>query len=95
MASGSPQEHVEHDRCFIILDRLDGTLLDKLEHWKKQARRLNHPVMTGLLDKHGLKRKQFLLERLKVATEIASALEYLHGNRIVYRDLVRFIRHFA
>lgn len=83
---------------FIILDRLEDTLAHRLERdWKKREKRHCHPVMK-VIDKHGLKRKQFLLERLKVATEIASALEHLHANRIIYRDLkvsMTFFRTFG
>lgn len=89
------EENGELGHHFIILDRLEDTLIRRLEHcWKKQEKRLHHPVM-GILDKHGLKRKQFLLERLKVATEIASALEYLHAHHIIYRDLKVSKRCFA
>lgn len=82
-------ENGECNQHFLILDRLDSTLVQRLEQWKthgKRQERLNHPVI-GILDKRGLKRKRFLIERLQVASEIASALEYLHANRIIYRDL--------
>ena len=87
IATGSPQENVAHDRYFLILDRLQENLNDRLDKWHLQARRLNNPILSGLLDKKGLKRKHLLVERLQVAVEIASALEYLHENRIIYRDL--------
>jgi len=87
IATGSPQENTEHDRYFIIMDRLDETLCDRLDKWKIQAKRLNNPVLAGILDSRGLRRKHLLVERLQIATEIASALEYLHEKRIIYRDL--------
>jgi serine/threonine protein kinase len=77
----------ERNQYFLILDRLDETMMDRLEKWKSQARRWSNPILTGILDGNGHRRKHFLAERLQVATEIATALEYLHENRIIYRDL--------
>lgn len=74
------------NKHFLIMDRLDETLSDRMYKWKMQADALDK----GLAGKLGLNRrrkKQLLLERLHVATEIGSALEYLHSNRIIYRDL--------
>ena len=87
IASGSKEQNVAHDRSFLILDKLEGgTLNEKLDQWKAQMKRLNYPLF-ALLDANGHKRKHCLVERLQVAIEVATALEYLHENRIVYRDL--------
>lgn len=77
----------EREQYFLILERLDETMVDRLEKYKSQERRWNNPILAGILDGNGHKRRHFLAERLQVATEIATALEYLHEERIIYRDL--------
>jgi serine/threonine protein kinase len=72
---------------FLILDQLSETLYDRIERWEAQSQRLNSPLFRRLIDRQGLKQKRLLVERLQVASEIASALEYLHERRIIYRDL--------
>lgn len=70
----------KHDGFFLILDRLNSTLSQKIQEWKQQG---------------GLKHQQMMYsnrlvdfrEKLEIARQIASALEYLHGRDIVYRDL--------
>jgi len=70
----------KHDGFFLILDRLNSTLSQQIQDWK---------------DKGGLKQQQMMYsnrlvdfrEKLDIARQIASALEYLHGRDIVYRDL--------
>jgi serine/threonine protein kinase len=75
------------DKYFLIVDKLYLTLDDRIEQWKMQAQRLNRPLFRKLFDRQGLKRQRLLVERLQVASEIASAFEYLHERRIIYRDL--------
>jgi serine/threonine protein kinase len=84
---GTRREPSPHDHYFLILDRLNETLTDRIEKWKVRDRRLNHPIMRALFDKSGQKQRRLLIERLEAASDIASALEYLHMNRIIYRDL--------
>jgi serine/threonine protein kinase len=73
-----------YDGYFLILDRLEETLADRVESWKREIKRLKNPVFVL---KSSKRRQELLLERLSVALDIASALEYLHSRRIVYRDL--------
>jgi serine/threonine protein kinase len=78
--------HGRHDSFFIILDRLTETLQDRIEVWRK------HDIVlrSGWL-RHTKKRmreiQSFLIERLKVAMDIASGLAYLHSRRLIHRDL--------
>jgi serine/threonine protein kinase len=74
---------------FLILERLEGTLEDCLNEWKRQTHRLANVKFGGLFQSKRTKiqLQQLFVERLGVALEIASALDYLHGERIVYRDL--------
>mmetsp|Transcript_6251 Transcript_6251/g.15471 ORF Transcript_6251/g.15471 Transcript_6251/m.15471 type:complete len:602 (-) Transcript_6251:70-1875(-) len=70
----------KHDDFFLILDRLNSTLSQQIQEWKEHG---------------GLKQQQMMYsnrlndfrEKLEIARQIASALEYLHGRDIVYRDL--------
>jgi serine/threonine protein kinase len=68
---------------FIILDRLYQILTDKITYWKERE----DNGFVKLFDFRGKKQKAFLAERLTVAFDIASALDYLHNLNIIYRDL--------
>jgi len=74
---------------FLIMDKLSGTLDDRMARWKWQKHRLMITPVLHLLDHnfHSNKKKELLIERLEVAYEIACALAYLHEERIVYRDM--------
>jgi serine/threonine protein kinase len=90
LGTGTFDERSQHGRCFIIMDRLDGTLDDRIIEWQHQMRRLKSGRLFGGArcgTKRGIKRHRLLVERLQVATEIASAIEYLHGKRMIYRDI--------
>lgn len=82
-----------HDGYFLILDRLDETLKDRIISWKRREKALSSRpnmfanVMSNHQDRIERQKQQLFLERLTVAMDIASALEYLHSNAIIYRDL--------
>jgi len=70
----------KHDGFFLILDKLNSTLSQQIQEWKHQGG-LSHQQMmysNRMID---------FREKLEIARQIASALEYLHGKDIVYRDL--------
>jgi hypothetical protein len=77
----------EFDGYFLILDRLSETLDQRFKEWKEQ----DWHIMNSLLHfgKMNLFQREFLVERLRVARDIASAIQYLHAYRIMFRDLVR------
>jgi serine/threonine protein kinase len=82
-------EEQAHD-FFLVMDRLSSTLNDKIAHWKREKRRLATKPLFHMFDRHdnnGSKKKKLLVERLHVAHDVASAIGYLHEQRIVYRDL--------
>lgn len=65
---------------FLLLDRLQMTLEDKIDVWKDYGESLS-------TDRIGKKRRYFLAERLHVSFDVCGALDYLHSNHIIYRDL--------
>eukprot|EP00540_Astrosyne_radiata_P010432 CAMPEP_0116857576 /NCGR_PEP_ID=MMETSP0418-20121206/20632_1 /TAXON_ID=1158023 /ORGANISM="Astrosyne radiata, Strain 13vi08-1A" /LENGTH=412 /DNA_ID=CAMNT_0004491279 /DNA_START=57 /DNA_END=1295 /DNA_ORIENTATION=- len=74
-----------HDNFFIILDRLQGTLDQRIGEWSKQMAQYKKSVMERI-SQPGMKDLLFS-GRLKVARDVASALAYLHTNGVVYRDI--------
>jgi serine/threonine protein kinase len=88
ISADGPEGFLEgrHDSYFLIVDRLNGTLHDRILTWRKQHKRFNN--MWGRhTDKKGKKVNKLLMERLQVAENIASALAYIHSRNLVYRDL--------
>ncbi len=71
------------DGFFLVLEKLQGTLSDKISDWRKQAL----VTRRGPLKARNSLRRDVMAERLRVAADIASAVAYLHENRILYRDL--------
>jgi len=71
---------MEERGYFLLLDRLQCTLEDKIDMWRDYEGQLQN-------DKIGKKRRYFLAERLHVAFDVCAALDYLHANLIIYRDL--------
>jgi len=75
--------------CFVLLDRLQSTLDEKIGGcWKHESDKL-HGLMykVGWKDMRGSKRRALKLQLLTCAIQITEALQYLHSHRIVYRDL--------
>jgi len=87
---------------FVVLDRLEVTLDKKLQDWRKRVSKsrglkffyygccvrsalLNSFRCFSFANKYRL--HELWMERLTVAKEIASAIQYLHARQIVYRDL--------
>lgn len=82
--AGGPSAFSEgaHDGFFLILDRLDETLSNRIMRWKVQA------------SSNGQSRKDVrssnlshYREKLSYALQIANALDYLHDRDIIFRDL--------
>jgi len=64
---------------FVALEVMVETLYDRLKRWKTQRKRQRLSITVN---------SNTVIERLKnVAMGIVSALEYLHSNRILYRDM--------
>lgn len=65
---------------FLLLDRLQCTLEDKIDEWVDHKKKLAR-------ERNEKKTRFFLAERLHVAFDVCAALDYLHTNQIIYRDL--------
>lgn len=70
-----------HQDNFILMDRLSETLEKKLAAWNKKYSKLS------LLLKSSKKKNKIYDDRVSVAYDLLSALEYLHSHQIVHRDL--------
>jgi serine/threonine protein kinase len=85
MRATANSEFVDED-YFLVLDRLYDTLLERLDKWKVKEKRL-HSRLGRLKDRKGHKAMAFLEERLVAALDVCGAIEYLHSNHILHRDL--------
>lgn len=88
------------DGFFLVLDRLVDTLEDRVWLWRKQykrhMRKHKEDVFLGkasrllcLPQKSGMKDrfKSLKVRRLSIAYEISDAIAYIHGQRIICRDI--------
>jgi serine/threonine protein kinase len=76
-----------HD-FFIVVDRLSSTLTDKIARWKSEKERMvGRPFFSFLDHSHVVRKNDLIMERVRIAYDVASALAYLHKERIIYRDL--------
>jgi len=72
---------------FIVIDRLFSTLEKQIDRWREEESAVHDGFMSRFSNECKKKRKEQINERVKVAIQIAEAMEYLHGLDIVYRDL--------
>lgn len=73
------------DGFFLVFDRLDATLSKRISVWREESKRR---VKTSLIkNNRSAARMQLFNERLKTAIDVAGAINYLHGKRVLYRDL--------
>mmetsp|Transcript_18624 Transcript_18624/g.23117 ORF Transcript_18624/g.23117 Transcript_18624/m.23117 type:complete len:394 (-) Transcript_18624:143-1324(-) len=82
MAGCSPYD----TNYFVVLDRLYDTLGKRLKDWQTKRQKLGG-VLGKMRDMKGKKKDQLVCDKLTVAYDIASALNYLHDHNIIYRDL--------
>jgi serine/threonine protein kinase len=81
MAEGNPFSTTQS--FFVVLDRLYDILGTRITKWKKQK-----PKGVGkLMDRSGKKEYAFWIERITVAYDLVTALNYLHESKVLYRDI--------
>lgn len=69
-----------NDACFIVLDKLQEILSTRIDTWKE--------FQVSMFDRRRSKKnREFFVERLTVAEQLASAITYLHKKSIVHRDI--------
>jgi len=95
------EESGDYDSFFLITDRLDGTLKDRILEYQCMLQeesllecfRGNQP-QDETKDEHCftakdpvLLERQLLMEKLDMALQLSQALKYLHEQNLVFRDL--------
>jgi serine/threonine protein kinase len=79
-----------HPKFFFVMDRLYGTLQDKIGEWdqsmnRKMMDRMHIVQIPFRRGKSFSRNRELLKERLFVAYDIASALSYMHHNKVIHR----------
>jgi serine/threonine protein kinase len=79
-----------HAKYFFLMDRLYGTLYDKILEWRKasEGEKCSYAQkLRALLKGQKLNNwnREFSKERLFIAHDIASAIRYMHKNKVIHR----------
>jgi serine/threonine protein kinase len=91
----------QFDSYFLLMDRMQETLPERLVKWRRQYERSasrrfsflrrsstsSKSIMNTRTSTNNNAANSTLAERVKVAYGIAEALDYLHSQRIIHRDL--------
>lgn len=74
------------ENYFIVMDRLYDTLEGRIEKWLKLFNKCSG-IGGKVFDRKGEKKKELLEEKMVAAFDLSDALGYLHGRKIIYRDI--------
>eukprot|EP00529_Nitzschia_sp_RCC80_P014502 CAMPEP_0113458840 /NCGR_PEP_ID=MMETSP0014_2-20120614/10131_1 /TAXON_ID=2857 /ORGANISM="Nitzschia sp." /LENGTH=721 /DNA_ID=CAMNT_0000350379 /DNA_START=852 /DNA_END=3017 /DNA_ORIENTATION=- /assembly_acc=CAM_ASM_000159 len=88
------------DPFFMILERLDKTLTQQIQEWKKAQKgessassitttttTITTTSIDGVVDKEKNTRLALYSTKLRYAYDVANALAWMHSHRLIYRDL--------
>ena len=78
---------ITNNSTFIVLDRIYLTLDEQMKFWKSSLKRHTALFKITFFGVNPMKVGELKLDRLTAATDLSSALEYLHRHKIIYRDL--------
>lgn len=73
-----------HEEYFLVLDRLYGTLEERLDHWTKEVSSKGGNWLQIFQKRN---QEHSLHERTLACLDLASALAHLHKHNIVHRDI--------
>ena len=71
---------------FIVMDRLYGTLDERIDEWLEQEKEMAGSCC-GLWGSDEGRLTEIRLERITALYDVSKAMEYLHENNIIYRDI--------
>ena len=71
---------------FIVMDRLYGTLDGRIDEWLEQEKEVSGGCC-GLWGTDKDRLTEIRLERITALYDVSKAMEYLHENNIIYRDI--------
>lgn len=71
-----------HDAFFLVIDRLDETLGERIGQWNQEKKRISR----SLVDR-ATSRQKLLTEQVDAVSQLSAAVRYLHGQLLLHRDL--------
>lgn len=72
----------DRDKCYLIMDRLEQNLEQKLQEWKE-----NKPSFWNFVSKRRQLEQDLIIEKFTTILHFARGLEHLHQHNILHRDL--------
>lgn len=76
-----------HEETFLLLDRLYGTLEEKMENWAQEHAMNQSCCGNSASSTNNTEAKNLMTERLLICYDLSSAFNYMHGLRLLYRDI--------